>query len=153
MKRITTILLLIVSIFTSAQAFAQKHKHSEPIHLGAEIVNKNDKKDGRNLSQHLIIPKGEWQLGMQISHVSLSSANSEYMLLLKNFDANGAITKIAPFIAYSYHDNRSVGLKFQYTTASGNIEQGDLDFLSDDLNFHIWPLLKIALKGSGTVNI
>ena len=137
MKRITTILLLIVSIFTSVQAFAQKNKHSEPIHLGAEINNNDDKKDGRNLSEHLIIPKGEWQLGMQISHVSLSSANSEYILLLKNFDANGAITKIAPFFAYSYHDNRSIGLKLQYATASGNIEQGDLDFLSDDLNFHI----------------
>ena len=137
MRKVTTILLLLVGILTSVQTFAQKSKHSEPIHLGTEISNKKDKTNSRNLSQHLIIPKGEWQLGMQISHVSLSSANSEYMLLLKNFDANGAITKIAPFFAYSYHDNRSIGLRFQYTTASGNIEQGDLDFLSDDLNFHV----------------
>ena len=138
MKKIASIILLVASMLIVTESSAQKHKYNrEPIRLGAEINKKDSLSKRRNLSQHLIIPKGEWQLGMQVSHVSLSSANSEYMLLLKNIDANGAITKIAPFFAYAYHDNRSIGLRFQYTTASGDIEQGDLDLLSDDLNFHV----------------
>lgn len=136
--------IFIASIIATGTLAAQSRndskrpKHArETIKLGAEIKRDSTKKRNRSLSEHLIIPKGEWQVGAQISHVSLSSNNSEYMLLLKNVDANGSITKVAPFVAYSYHDNRSVGLKLQYTSATGNVEKGDLDFLSDDLNFEI----------------
>lgn len=139
------ITILIVAIFMTAGAMAQSNdKHvkqpRQTIKLGGEMVHKRDslkKSDKRGLSQHLIIPKGEWQLGAQISHVSMSSDNSEYMLLLNNINANGSITKVAPFVAYSYRNNRSIGLRFQYTSASGNVQNGDLDLLSDDLNFHI----------------
>ncbi len=144
MKAIIKILLLSTALMMSVGAMAQdKPKRAkqprETIKLGAEIVKTDSlgKKKTRGLSQHLIIPKGEWQLGAQISHISMSSDNSEYMLLLNNINANGSITKVAPFVAYSYHDNRSIGLRFQYTSASGNIQEGDLDFLSDDLKFHV----------------
>lgn len=135
-------ILLTASVLFVSDAFSQEYKKQKParetIELGGEIMNKDSLKNkSRGLSQHLIIPKGEWQLGLQVSHVSLSSNNSEYMLLLNNIDANGSITKIAPFVAYSYRNNRSIGVKFQYSTASGAVQQGDLDLLSDDLNFHV----------------
>ena len=139
MKTLFKILLLSVALLFGAGAMAQDKPKRETIRLGGEI-NKADslgKKEKRGLSQHLIIPKGEWQLGAQISHVSMSSDNSEYMLLLNNINANGAMTKVAPFVAYSYRDNRSIGMRFQYTSASGNVQSGDLSFLSDDLAFHI----------------
>lgn len=141
-RKSITIILLIVSVLFASSVFAQEDKTKprptrQTIELGGEIMNDGNQHDRRGLSQYLIIPKGEWQLGLQLSHVSLSSNNSEYMLLLKNIDANGAITKIAPFVAYSYRNNRSIGARFQYSTASGAVQQGDLDFLSDDLNFHI----------------
>ena len=144
MKAFFKILLLSVALLTGAGAMAQdkpkrEKQQRETIKLGGEI-NKADslgKKEKRGLSQHLIIPKGEWQLGAQISHVSMSSDNSEYMLLLNNINANGAMTKVAPFVAYSYRDNRSIGMRFQYTSASGNVQSGDLSFLSDDLAFHV----------------
>lgn len=135
--------IFTAGIILAASATAQNdtgkdRQKRQPIRMGAEIRKDSlKKKRTRTLSEHLIIPKGEWQVGAQISHVSLSSNNSEYMLLLNNLDANGSITKVAPFVAYSYHDNRSVGLKLQYTSASGDIEDGNLDFLSDDLNFEI----------------
>lgn len=113
-------------------------KARQPIVLGQEIPQDTiGKKHHRGLTQHLIIPKGEWQLGVQLSHTSVSSSNSEYMLLLNGIDANGAITKIAPFFAYSYKDNRSIGARVQYTSASGQIDKGELDLLSDDLNFSV----------------
>ncbi len=140
-RKILSIILISICVLSVTQVFAQKHKNQrETVRLGAEILAKDSLKQRRGLSQYMIIPKGEVQLGMQISHISLSSNNSEYMLLLNGIDANGAITKISPFVAYSYKDNRSVGMRFQYSTASGSLEQGDLSFLSDDLNFHVEDL-------------
>ena len=114
----------------------QAKKTRKHIVLGEELHRDTiGKKHHRGLSQHLIIPKNEIQLGAQLSHVSLSSNNSEYMLLLNGLNANGSITKIAPFVAYAYKDNRSIGVRVQYTTASGSVDEGMLDLLSDDLNF------------------
>lgn len=143
----TVILIAAITMTTGVMAQNSVKRTKAPretIKLGSEITNKKDSlnnKRSRGLSQHLIIPKGEWQLGAQISHVSMSSDNSEYMLLLKNINANGSITKVAPFVAYSYRDNRSIGLRFQYTSASANVLEGDLDLLSDDLNFHVEDIL------------
>ena len=136
--KIVSIILVAFGILFAVETSAQKHNSKETVRLGAEIIAKDSlRKSDRGLSQYLIIPKNEWQLGMQISHVSLSSNNSEYMLLLNNIDANGSITKIAPFVSYAYRDNRAIGLRMQYSTASGSVAQGDLSFLSDDLDFHV----------------
>ena len=146
MKKILKTIILIAAITITAGAMAQSSEKRvkqprQTIKLGEEMHSKRDSLNKkRGLSQHLIIPKGEWQLGAQISHVSMSSYNSEYMLLLKNINANGSMTKVAPFVAYSYRNNRSIGARFQYTSASGNIQEGDLDLLSDDLNFHVEDL-------------
>ncbi len=146
MKTILKTIFLGIAVLVATNVAAQEvttkakrnKKEQQTITLGAEIPQDTvGKKHHRGLKQHLIIPKGEWQVGAQLSHVSLSSDNSEYMLLINGLNANGSITKIAPFFAYSYHNNRSIGLKFQYTTASGKIKQGELDLLNDDLNFSV----------------
>lgn len=111
-------------------------KSRKHIVLGEELPHDTiGKRHNRGLTQHLIIPKGELQLGAQLSHVSLASNNSEFMLLLNGLNANGSMTKIAPFFAYSYKNNRSIGIRVQYSTASANIKEGALDLLSDDLSF------------------
>ena len=124
MKNIVKTIIVSIAVLAASQLAAQevvsvskRNKSHQTIKLGAEIPQDTvGKRSHRGLSQHLIIPKGEWQVGAQLSHVSLSSDNSEYMLLLNGLDANGSITKIAPFFAYSYKDNRSIGMKFQYST-------------------------------------
>lgn len=125
---------LMTAVSAQEQATEQKLKRKErpTITLGAEIPqNSAGKKHHRGLKQHLIIPKGEWQLGAQLSHVSLSSDNSEFMLLINGLNANASITKIAPFFAYSYHNNRSIGMRIQYTAASGYINQAEYDLLGN----------------------
>lgn len=138
MKTILKTIILGIAVFAMTTATAQevvtpKSKKEQPtITLGAEIPqNTDNKKHHRGLKQHLIIPKGEWQLGAQLSHVSLSSDNSEFMLLINGLDANASITKIAPFFAYSYHNNRSIGMRIQYTAASGCINQAEYDLLGN----------------------
>lgn len=146
MKHLFRTIILGIAVFAMTNVVAQEvttsdkaaKKSRQQVVLGAEIPQDTvGKKHHRGLKQHLIIPKGEWQIGAQLSHVSLSSNNSEFMLLLNGIDANGSITKIAPFFAYSYHNNRSIGMRFQYTSASGGISEGELDLLSDDLNFNV----------------
>lgn len=138
--------IIAAAILLAGAAMGQtdkRVKHARPpkqtIKLGAEIKQRDSlsRKHRRGLQQHLIIPKGEWQVGAQVSHVSFSSNDSEYLLIVQNLDANGSITKVAPFVAYSYHDNRSIGVKLQYSAANGSIREGDLDFLSDDLQFNV----------------
>lgn len=146
-KSIIKAALLAAALLAAGTAMCQTDKRvkadkpaKQTIKLGGEIRHRGDtlqQKRRRGLQQHLIIPKGEWQVGAQISHVSFSSNNSEYLLIVQNLDANGSITKVAPYVAYSYHDNRSIGIKLQYSAANGNINKGDLDFLSDDLNFSV----------------
>ena len=146
-KSIIKAAIVAAALALSCTAMGQTGKRVKPakpaketIKLGAEIKQQSDSLDGkrrRGLQQHLIIPKGEWQVGALISHVSFSSDDSEYLLIVQNLDANGSITKVAPFVAYSYRDNRSIGIKLQYSSANGNIREGDLDFLSDDLNFSV----------------
>lgn len=113
---------------------------SDKKRLGSLLNSKEDsirKPKKRNLLKYLIIPKKEVQVGVQLTYASLSSNDSEIALLLKDFDASGSILKIAPYVAYAYRDNRSIGLKFQYTSASGNLANADLSLLSDDLSFNI----------------
>ena len=129
-KSIIKAVLLAAALLAAGTAMCQTDRRAkadkpakQTIKLGGEIRHRGDtlqQKRRRGLQQHLIIPKGEWQVGAQISHVSFSSNNSEYLL-----------------VAYSYHDNRSIGVKLQYSSANGNINKGDLDFLSDDLNFSV----------------
>ena len=123
--KFVSVMLVVLALLLAVDASAQKRNATrETTVLGSEIYTRNSfNKNSRGLSQYLIIPKGEWQLGMQVSHVSISSNNSEYMLLLNNIDANGSITKISPFLAYSYRNNRSIGLRMQYSTASGRVAQ------------------------------
>lgn len=146
MKNLLRTIILGIAVFATTTIAAQEvstsvkpsKKVRQTISLGEEIPRDTvGKKHHRGLKQHLIIPKGEWQIGAQISHVSLSSSNSEFMLLINGLDANASMTKIAPFFAYSYHNNRSIGVRFQYTTASGGVSKGELDLLSDDLNFEV----------------
>lgn len=135
------ILLCVASIDTVyAQEQTKQKPKRETIKLGSELPHKSDStstRKRRGLTQHLIIPKGEWQVGAQISHVSMSSSNSEYALLINGLDANGSLTKIAPFVSYAFKHNQAVGLRFQYTTADANIDAAELDLLSDDLEFEI----------------
>ena len=140
MKTIFKTIILGIAVFALSTAAAQdtatnikRVKKEQPtIALGAEITQDTvGKKHHRGLKQHLIIPKGEWQLGAQLSHVSLASDNSEFMLLINGLNANASITKIAPFFAYSYHNNRSIGMRLQYTSASGCINSAELDLLGN----------------------
>lgn len=86
--------------------------------------------------------KGEVILGLTASYGTLSSEDTDYFLLLDNFNADGSITTVNPFIGYFYRDNRCVGIRFGYRHIGGTLgnvdfdlgEQNDFDFSIDNMD-------------------
>jgi len=102
--------------------------------LGAE-----DKGEGSSDIQRgpdrVFMPKKDFSAGVQFSYVDLFSKDSEYLMLLQHLDANGSLMTFAPYLDYTYKDNRSVGLRAKYSSAQGGISNADFSMLSDDLSF------------------
>lgn len=78
--------------------------------------------------------KGEVILGLTASYGTLTSEDTDYFLLLDNFNADGSITTVNPFIGYFYRDNRCVGVRFGYRHIGGTLGNIDLD-LGDQNDF------------------
>lgn len=81
------------------------------------------------------MPKGDFSAGVQFFYVDLFSSDSEYFMLLQHLDATGTMMTLAPYLDYTYKDNRSVGLRAKYSSAKGGISKADFSALSDDLSF------------------
>ena len=81
----------------------------------------------------LFMPKGDFSFGAQFFYADLSSTDSEFLMLLQHFDADGSMMTLAPYLDYTYKDNRSVGLRAKYSSAQGGVSNADFSMLSDDL--------------------
>ncbi len=68
--------------------------------------------------------KGEVMMGLTASYGTLSSDNTDIMLIVDNINADGSIATIKPFIGYFYHDNRCLGVRFGYTHMGGTLDKG-----------------------------
>ena len=76
---------------------------------------------------HPFISKGDISLALQGSYFDISGSNASVLLLLQNLNASGSYFGISPYFIYSYRDNRSIGLRLKYSTASGSLGALDLD--------------------------
>ena len=124
--RTIRIILTACLMMAAANVFAQ----SSAIVLGKEVMPKDTTKE-RRFKKHLIAPKGEWQCGLSVMYVDLSTNNSEYMLLLQGLDANASMLRLAPECAYTYAPNRAIGARFQYTNINGMVDSATADLLGN----------------------
>lgn len=127
--------LLAVLLVAPVAAGAKGKKQRPTIVMGQEIT-KDSTKMGRQLKSYVIIPKKEWQVGVQVAYADISSNNSEYMLLLDGINANGSIFRITPIVSFAVKDNQALGLRFQYTAANATVDKGTLDLLGN-LSFDV----------------
>ena len=104
--------------------------------LGAEDKG-GDSPDVQRGPDRLFMPKGDFSAGVQFSYVDLFSNDSEYLMLLQHLDASGTMMTVAPYLDYTYRNNRTVGLRAKYSTAKGAVSNADLSMLSDDLSFSL----------------
>ena len=127
MRTIFRIMTVCFVILAAVPALAQK---PGKIVLGTEITPKDTTKVKR-FTNRLIAPKGEWQVGLSAIYADFNSANSDYMLVLQGLGAKASLLRVAPEIAYTFCDNHSVGLKFNYTRAGGMLDEATADLLGN----------------------
>ena len=120
-----------LAFLATATSFGQTEKVGKTaVVLGEEIMPKDTSTSVR-FKNHLIAPKGEWQCGVSVMYADFSGSNSEYMMLLQGMDASASMLRLAPEAAYTFKNNHSVGLRFQYTNASGNVDTATADMLGN----------------------
>lgn len=131
MRTIARILTVFLLVMTTVPALAQTSgKRDETIVLGGEIAPKDTTKH-RRFTNRLIAPKGEWQCGMSVMYTDFNSDNSDYMLLLQGLNARASMLRIAPEAAYTFKENHSVGVRFNYTKLIGILDAATADLLGN----------------------
>lgn len=82
--------------------------------------------------------KGEVMMGLTASYGTLSSDDTDFMLIIDQVDADGTIASVKPFIGYFYRDNRCIGVRFGYSHASGKLNSANFDLgESNDVLFEV----------------
>lgn len=83
--------------------------------------------------------KGEVIMGLTASYGTLSSDDTDVLLILDNINADGTMATIRPFVGYFYRDNRCLGARFGYTHMSGTLDKGAIFDLgeSNDVSLNI----------------
>lgn len=166
MKQLRTLLLGLLAVLpalTSAATAARPEttsRHTLPADAAETAAPLTTlKKDSVFVEQHRFLPtarrinreigknkfayKGEVALGITASYGTLSSDDSDIMLILDNINLDATVASVNPFVSYFYRDNNCIGLRLGYRhmgTGVGNVDvdlgsQNDLDFSLNDIDF------------------
>ena len=81
----------------------------------------------REINKIKFVYKGEMAAGITVSYGTLSSDDTDYMLILDGINLSGSIFTVNPSFGYFIKDNLSVGARFGYTQMEGNLGSATLD--------------------------
>lgn len=96
------------------------------------------KRVDRNVDKVKFVYKNEVMLGLAASYGTLDASDSDLMLLFDDINLGLRRTAVMPYVAYAYHDNRSVGLRFGYEYLKGDLGNIALNLGSAaDLSFSL----------------
>ncbi len=88
--------------------------------------------------------KGELMMGLTASYGTLSSDDTDYMIILDNINASGTVATVKPFAGYFYRDNNCIGVRFGYRHVGGSLNDVKFDLgESNDMSFDI-PYLDMS---------
>lgn len=85
----------------------------------------------RNIDVNKFVYGGEWMLGLTASYGTLSSDNSDLLLILDDINIGLKRTTVRPFLAYAYRDNRAFGVRVGYEMIKGSLDNISLNLGSD----------------------
>lgn len=105
-----------------------------------QLKTRNLGRFDRGLSNYLFIPRGQWSFGLTASYGELSTDKLQLMGLLSDIDISGHIFSVKPYLMYFIKNNTSVGLRFGYTSAKGNVDSFKLD-IDEDMNFNLHDIM------------
>ena len=97
----------------------------------------------RRIDRNKFAYKGEVALGITASYGTISSDDTDMMLILDHINLDGTMAQVNPFVGYFYRDNNMVGLRLGYRHIGmglGNLEvdlgsQNDLDISLDNMDY------------------
>ncbi len=90
----------------------------------------------RGLYNYLFIPKGKWGFGLTASYGELNTEDVGILSLIKDIDVKGKMYSVKPYLSYFIRSNQSVGLRFNYSRGTADLNNLALDF-DEDLSFAI----------------
>ena len=90
----------------------------------------------RGLFNYLFIPKGMWSFGLTASYGQFSTSDLQLFDLLSDVDISATAISVKPYVNYSIRNNLAVGLRLNYTTMQGNVDNLRLK-IDDDMNFSL----------------
>lgn len=101
------------------------------------------KRIDRGIGHNKFAYKGEVMIGITASYGTLSSDNTDFMLILDKMKLSATMAQVNPFVGYFYRDNNCVGLRLGYRhigAGMGNLEvdlgsQNDLDLSINDMDY------------------
>lgn len=105
-----------------------------------QLKTRNLGRFDRGLSNYIFIPRGQWSFGLTASYGELSTDKLQLMGLLSDIDISGHIFSVKPYLMYFIKNNTSVGLRFGYTSAKGNVDSFKLD-IDEDMNFNLHDIM------------
>lgn len=85
------------------------------------------KRIDREINKLKFAYKGEVMMGLTASYGTLSSDDTDIMLILDNINADGTVATVKPFIGYFYRDNNCLGVRFGYRHMDGNLDAARYD--------------------------
>lgn len=118
----------------------------------------------REIDKNKFIYRGEVMMGLTASYGTLSSDDTDFLLLVEHIDAEGTMATVNPFFGYAYRDNRVVGVRFGYRhigATLGNLgfnlgeendlsgEIGDMELTSDNFSFALFHRTYVGLDQKG----
>lgn len=98
------------------------------------LPSKNYGRYDRGLFNYLIIPKGQWTVGLTASYGEFNSEDVQMLSILQDFDIKVKTYSVRPSISYFFKSNQSLGLKFNYSRSFVDLANMTFDF-DDDINF------------------
>ena len=85
------------------------------------------KRIDREINKLKFAYKGEVMMGLTASYGTLSSDDTDIMLILDNINADGTVATVKPFVSYFYRDNNCIGVRFGYRHMSGTLDNTYFD--------------------------
>lgn len=117
---------------------------SEPAKLPEKHFLPTRRRIDREINKIKFAYKGEVMMGLTASYGTLSSDDTDYMIILDNINASGTVATVKPFVGYFYRDNNCVGVRFGYRHVGGSLNDLKFDLgESNDMSFDI-PYLDMS---------
>lgn len=99
------------------------------------------KRVDRGINEITYVYKNEIALGIDVSYGTLSSEDTNLMLMIDGLDFKGSVFSVNPSVGYFFTKNICVGTRFGYSKVDGNLGNVSLDIGSDDLNLSLSDII------------